>query len=164
MENDLINVGVSLPGGVSVNVSNSTPGKTSPTKTPVEVSTNGKTIAMFLSDYGKGQYKWQEWDCFVVAKTFRQYFGQKALPDFSYIYQQYNEKNFPNSKLRELFEKHCTTVTNYKDFDFVIIRKDEIDNIGTYYQGKVIYMGSRYSVTCSLSDLSGLIAKIYRLN
>lgn len=123
---------------------------------------NTQTWTDFLNAHAAKNYKWQEWDCFSLCKEIRQFFSQPELPSFDYIYEQYNEETFPNFKLQELMVANCKIVTNYQDFDLVLIRKNELDNIGTFYQGKIIYMGARYSVCSNLENVLPIISKIYR--
>lgn len=121
-------------------------------------------LSSLLKEVGDRQFKYGEWDCFQLLKyvhiSNNRYFPEIELSE---IYQNYNEKNFPDHLIINLLKEHCIQVEIGENFDIVYMIFNNLPALGTYHNKNIIYMGSDRMVVTPGNILSSYIDSFWRI-
>ncbi|BAY20785.1 hypothetical protein NIES2100_05290 [Calothrix sp. NIES-2100] len=84
-------------------------------------------------------YKWQEFDCFTLAQEMRSLLNLEPLPDFNWIYREYNKLNYPKDLVKVFLDAYAKQ-SNVDKANLVCLDWEGYKALGTVYQGTIIYI------------------------
>lgn len=104
-----------------------------------------------------------EWDCYLLADyCHQQIFKSYDFPDFSWLYFYDVDETWLSKWIKPALLNYAAKVEAPSDGDLSLLKLKGQDCLGTYYEGKIIFM-AEYDVIVPVERLGHVICSYWRL-
>jgi hypothetical protein len=110
------------------------------------------------------RYNWQKFNCFHLADNIRLQVDLEPLPNLNYIWNALylSECLAPKNLVSSLLFQNCHPGINLKDFNLLVLKVNDTENLGTFINNQVVFMGQEIATIQSINRVAQYVDSIWQ--